>query len=54
LMQLGSKLDRVEQAIKSQPHSTTDWENITKNLGAIRTVTNKGGDIFTSKHYVKK
>ena len=54
LMQLGSKLDRVEQAIKSQPHSTTDWENITKNLGAIRTVTNKGGDTFTSKHYVKK
>lgn len=54
LMTLGSKLDKIESAVKNQPHSHTDWENITRGLGAINNRTVRGGDVTVSKHYVKR
>jgi hypothetical protein len=49
-----NKLDRIEKAIKNQPHSYTDWEQITRGLGFINNTTAKGGDITRNKHYVRR
>lgn len=54
LMTLGSKLDRIEGAIKNQPHSHTNWEEITRGLAAINNTTVKGGDKVINRHYVKR
>jgi TP901 family phage tail tape measure protein len=54
LLTLGSKLDRIEQAIKSQPQSVTNWEEITRGLSAINSTTRRGGDVVHNRHYIRK
>ena len=49
-----NKLERIEKAIKAQPHSTTDWQNITSGLVAITSSTSKGKDRIVNRHYIKR
>jgi len=49
-----SELKGIKQAIQNQPHNTTDWENITNGVGAIRQTNRRGGDKFVSKHLIRR
>lgn len=48
------KLNQIEKAIKNQPTTTLDFENISRGLGALVHSRKQGKDKVVSRHYIKR
>lgn len=48
------KLSQIERAIKNQPSTTLDFENVSRGLGSLVYSRTQGKDKVVSRHYIKR
>lgn len=48
------KLNQIEKAIKNQPTTTLDFENVSRGLGSLVHSKTQGKDKVISRHYIKR